>query len=250
MGSSCTGRRARPSSCSNKQPWRCGPISRGWPARGRRRAFRARGGKASSRVVSQRDHDMGRRACLRLTPDSIPVTTAGWPRQPAGTGRSGTDERPQDPGPSGPRIHRPLATPPSSRAGGSSRPAPPEQSASKTTSPAGSGRGPGSSRRLRPPDRASPPGCSGWVRDGSPPNINDGRHPTRGYGVLTVDDPASRRPRDRRMARCGPTTHRAALTDNASRGNSLSQPTAHREDWWGGDAFGRRSVAYPATCRA
>jgi hypothetical protein len=30
---------------------------------------------------------------------------------------------------------------------------------------------------------------------------------------------------------CGPTTHRAALTDNASRDNLLSEPTAHREDW-------------------
>jgi hypothetical protein len=30
---------------------------------------------------------------------------------------------------------------------------------------------------------------------------------------------------------CGPTTHRAAFTDNASRGLPLSQPTTHREGW-------------------
>jgi hypothetical protein len=31
---------------------------------------------------------------------------------------------------------------------------------------------------------------------------------------------------------CGPTTHRAAFTDSASRGLWLPQPTAHPEDWW------------------
>jgi RNA-directed DNA polymerase len=31
---------------------------------------------------------------------------------------------------------------------------------------------------------------------------------------------------------CGPTTHRAASTDSASRGLWLPQPTAHPEDWW------------------